>query len=131
MAMTTKSTLKTLMFAAASIVLGALPLRAHEIETGPIMICDTQAQVERFVTLFDGNTQNAIVAVNSEEQNPTACAIADIHYVSGPEVGTVRSRTDAFRIVPIIAVGVSTPMGPRSVKPAIYFTLVKVKEFAV
>src|SRR6266705_3196576 len=50
---------------------------AFEIETGSVIACDTQEQVERFVRLFDGYQQLAINAVNSDEQNPSACAVID------------------------------------------------------
>jgi hypothetical protein len=39
------------------------------------LICDTRAKLERFVALFSGDSQAAIDAVNSEEQNPTACPL--------------------------------------------------------
>jgi hypothetical protein len=130
-AMTTRSTLQVLTFAAIVLGAAALSARAQEVQTGTVMICDTQKQVERFVTLFDGNAQIAISAVNAEEQNPTACAVADIAYVHGPQVGTARSRTEAFGIIPIIAVGVRTPAGVHAIAPAPFYTLVKIKEYAV
>jgi hypothetical protein len=42
-----------------------------------------------------------------------------------------RSRSHAFQIVPIVVVGANTPGGYRPVNPALFFTLVEVKEFAV
>jgi hypothetical protein len=131
--MMTRSTFKAFALGAVAVALGtaAAPARAHELQTGTVMICDTEKQVERFVALFDGNAQAAAGAVNAEEQNPTACAVVDIAYVSGPKVGMARSRTDAFQIVPIIAVAVNTPAGLRSISPAFFFTLVKVREYSV
>ena len=132
-AMATRSASKPFAFSAIALVLAAaiLPARAQEVETGTVMICDSQKQVERFVTLFDGNPQTAIGAVNAEEKNPTACAVANIAYLRGPQIGMARTRTDAFQIIPIIAVGVLTPAGLRSIAPAPFFTLVSVKEYAV
>ena len=52
----------------------------------------------------------------------------DVAYVSGPQLGIARTRTDAFGIVPIIVVGVNTPAGLRPVSPRTFF---KVKEYAV
>jgi hypothetical protein len=43
-----------------------VPAHAHEVETGAILVCDTQKQVERYVQFFDGNPQVAISAVNAE-----------------------------------------------------------------
>ena len=108
-----------------------LPAHAYEVETGPVMICDTQRQVERFVELFDGNQQIAIRTVNSEENKPNACAIIDVSYVQGPKLDTARSRSHAFQILPIVVIGISTANGYAPVKPALFFTPVEVKEFAV
>jgi len=119
-----------LRFALLSLVMCA-PAHAYEVETGAVVICDTQRQVERYVQLFDGNPQVAIRAVNTEEKDPNACAMADVSYVQGPEVGMARSRSYAFQIVPIVVVGVNTSRGYGPVRPALFFTLVKVTEFAV
>jgi hypothetical protein len=108
-----------------------LPARAQEIAVGTVMICDTQKEVERFVALFEGDAQTAISAVNAEEKNPSACAVADVAYLRGPQIGMARTRTEAFQIVPIIVLGLSTPAGLRSIAPAPFFTLVKVDEYAV
>ena len=107
------------------------PANAYELETGSITICDTQKQVERFVELFDESPQAAMSAVNAEENNPNACAEVDISYVPGPKLGVARSRSHAFQIMPIVVVDVKTPGGYRPVKPAMFFTVVEVKEFAV
>jgi len=104
---------------------------AHEIETGTVVICDTQKQVERYAQLFDGDQQVAIRAVNTEENNPNACALVDVSYVQGPDVGMARSTSHAFRIVPTVVVGVSTSRGYGSVTPALFFTPVKINELAV
>jgi hypothetical protein len=104
---------------------------AHEVETGAIMVCDTQQQVERYAQLFDGNPQVAISAVNAEANDPTACAMVEAAYVQGPPIEMARSKSYAFSIVPIVVVGVSRPNGYQQIRPALFFTLVKVKEFAV
>ena len=91
------------------------PAHAYETETGSVIACDTQEQVERFVQLFDGNQQLAINAVNSEEHNPSACAVIDVAYVSGPALGVARNRSHAFEITPIVVVGTTTQHGYRQV----------------
>src|SRR5262245_51941023 len=98
------------------------PVRAYEVETGAVMICDTEHQVERYVQLFDGNSQRAIHAVNTEENNPNACAMADVSYVQGPDLGITRSSSHAFRIVPIVVIGVNTSRGYRPANRALFFT---------
>ena len=108
-----------------------LPAHAYEIETGAVMICDTQKQVERYVQVFDGNPRAAIHLVNTEENDPNACALANVTYVKGPDVGMARSSAHAFRIVPIAVVGVNTSSGSAPVKPALFFTPVEIKELSV
>jgi len=95
------------------------------------MICDTQKRVERYVQIFDGNPRAAIRAVNTEENDPNACALVDVSYVQGPDVSMARSSSHAFRIVPIAVVGVSTSSGSTPVKPALFFTPVEIKELSV
>jgi len=104
-----------------------------EVDTGQIMICDTQKQVERFVTFshITGSAGSAIKAVNTEAANPTACGIVDAAYLPGAAVDIKRTATEAFEIVPIIVVATGTPEGMRPTAPALFFTLVKINEVAV
>jgi hypothetical protein len=100
-------------------------------EVGTNIICDTQTQVERFVALLSGDTQAAIAAVNAEEQNPTACALVDVAYLRGAEIGVARNGDSAFEIVRILVVGIDTAAGVQAVRPSAYFSLFGVKEYAV
>ena len=122
-----KSALHYAMFS----LLMCVPAHAYEIESGSVMACDTQEQVERFVELFDGDRQLAIDVVNTEEHNPSACAVIDVAYVSGTALGVARNRSYAFENTPIVVVGTTTQHGYRQVKPARFFTPVNLKEFAV
>jgi hypothetical protein len=90
-----------------------------------------RSQAERFVVLFSGDTQAAIDAVNAEEQNPSACALVDVAYLRGAEIGMARSGDSAFAIVRILVVGVDTAAGIQAVRPTAYFSLFAVKEYAV
>jgi hypothetical protein len=109
----------------------SLPAQAYEVETGPVMLCDTQQQAERFVQLFDGNQEAALGAVNAEERNPRACAIIEVAYVQGDPLGIARTDSHAFRITPVAVVAMKTPAGFQQVAPSVFFTPVKVREFAV
>jgi hypothetical protein len=112
-------------------LLMSLPAQAYEVETGPVMLCDTQKQAERVVQLFNGSQEAAISAVNAEERNPSACAVVEVAYVQGDPLGIARTMSDAFRITPVAVVAMKTPAGFQQVAPAVFFTLVKVKEFAI
>jgi hypothetical protein len=105
--------------------------QAMDYKVGTSIICDTQTQVERFVAPFSGDTQAAIDAVNTEEQNPTACALVDVAYLRGAEIGMARHGDSAFEIVRILVVGIDTAAGIKSVRPSAYFSLFAVKEYAV
>jgi hypothetical protein len=105
--------------------------QAMDYKVGTSIICDTQTQVERFVALFSGDTQAAIDAVNTEEQNPTACALVDVAYLRGAEIGMARNGDSAFEIVRILVVGIDTAAGIQAVRPGAYFSLFAVKEYAV
>ena len=42
----------------------------------------------------------------------------------------MRTSNEAFEIFEILAIGLNTPAGWRAAQPGIFFTLVKVKEYA-
>jgi hypothetical protein len=108
-----------------------VPAQASDYEVGACLVCDTQGQVERFVALFSGDAQAAIRLVNTEEANPNACAIMNVAYMRGTQVGMARHGENAFEIVHILVVGVESGDGIRAVRPAAYFSLFGVKEYAV
>ena len=82
--------------------------QAMNYEVGTSLICDTRAQVERFVALFSGDPHAAIDAVNAEEQNPTACALIKAAYLRGAKIGMARNGDNAFEIVRIFWSSAST-----------------------
>jgi hypothetical protein len=123
--------LATSLATAISFPVRAADDQAVDYEVGNSLICDTQAQAERFVALFNGDAPAAIGVVNAEQHDPTACAISNVAYVRGPSLGTARNRDNAFEIVRILVIGVEAENAMRPVRPAAYFSLLRVKEFAV
>ena len=107
------------------------PAQASDYEVGTSLVCDTQGEVERFVALFSGDAQAAIQVVNAEEAKPNACAIMNVAYMRGTQVGMARHGDNAFEIVHILVVGVESGDGVLPVRPAAYFSLFEVKEYAV
>jgi hypothetical protein len=105
--------------------------RAQEYELGTALLCDNQRQVERYVALFNGEEQPTIDAVNAEEKDPTACALATVAFMRGPGLQTARNKENAFQIVRILVVGVETPTGLRPVRPSAYFSAFEVVEYDV
>jgi hypothetical protein len=123
--------LATTLATAVSFPVRAADEEAVNYEVGKALICDTQAQAERFVALFNGDGPAAVGVVNAEQHDPTACAIADVAFVRGPSLGTARNRDTAFEIVRILVIGVQSENAMRAVRPTAYFSLLRVKEFAV
>jgi hypothetical protein len=105
--------------------------RELEVEVGTSLICDTQAQVERFVALYDGDAQRTVDTVNAAEHNPTACAVTTIAYVRGPQLATARAKETTFQIAPILVLGVVTEAGVTSVTPAPFYSVFEVEEIGV
>jgi hypothetical protein len=122
--------MKPLLLALLSLIIFG-PARAQEYDRGTALLCDTQKQVERYVALFNGEEKSAINAVNTEEQNPTACAFETVTFMRGRELGTARNKESAFQMVRILVVGVETPLGLRSIRPSVYFSAFKVVEYDV
>jgi len=100
----------------------------EEVETGVALACDTQHQAERFVSLYDGDEENAASAVNAEEHDPTACAMVSVAYLAAPPLTTARVKDATFQIVPILVLGVVTPDGTRQTPPTKLFSIVRVEE---
>jgi hypothetical protein len=112
-------------------LLACYPAQAQEYEHGTALLCDSQEQVERYVALFKGEEQSTVDAVNTEQRDPTACGLASVAFVRGPELGTARNKDSAFQIVRILVVGVDTPDGIHPVRPTPYFTAFEVVEYDV
>jgi hypothetical protein len=112
-------------------LLWSLPARAHDVEVGTSLICDTQAQVERYISLYDGDAESTANSVNAEEHNPTACAVVTMSYMRGRQLARARNKDTSFQIVPILVLGLVTEEGVKSVAPAPYFSVFTVDEIAI
>src|SRR5258708_1949709 len=123
----------TTRLAAHLALLAALcaPAFAADYEVGTNLICDTRAQAERFVALFAGDPEAAVVAVNAEAQDATACALMNVAYLRGAQIAMARHGDNVFEIVRILVVGIPTAAGVKAVRPAAYFSLFGIKEYGV
>ena len=109
------------------LLLGA-PAGAQQVQIGTGPICDTQKQTERLVALLDGGAESAIKVVNAEENDPTACVVATVAYVRGPQIAVARAKDGTYQIVKVLVLGLHTPNGILATAPAAYFTILKVDE---
>jgi len=123
----------TLLFLLTGAPVQALDKHGMEerIEVGNVLVCDTQAQVERYVALYHGDKEAAVRAVNREENDPKACGVVSAAFVRGPQMATERAENMAFEIVSILVLGVDSQDGLRPVQPAPYFTAFGVIEYHV
>ena len=95
-----------------------------EIDTN--LFCDTQQQVERFVSLLDqngGSAEAAIASVNDESKTPDACVIATAAYRRAGVAGTAKNNEATFDVTRIVVIGVYTVNGLERSMPAEFFTL--------
>ena len=104
------------------------PAYADDVRVGTGLLCDTQQQAERFVTVYDGDSAMAIRTVNAEEHNPTACGVVAMAYMPGPPLSTARTKDLTFQIIEVLVVGIVTQNGMQSVEPAHFFSVVPVEE---
>jgi hypothetical protein len=102
--------------------------RADEIRVGTSLLCNTQQQVERFITLYDGDAIAAATMVNAEERDENACGMVTMAFMPGPPLATARAKDVTFQIIPIIVLGVLTSDGIQAVEPTHSFSLLQVDE---
>ena len=98
-----------------------------DVEVDTNLICDTPQQVERFVTLFNGDSisaEAAMTAINEESKVSDACVIATAAYRRAGQVSTVKNGDAMFDVVRIVVVGVYTLNGLEQALPTEFFTLV-------
>jgi hypothetical protein len=104
------------------------PARAQEPEIGSSLVCDTPQQVERFVTVYDGDADAALAAVNAEADDTDACTIATFVFVLGPQVAVIKNAKGTFRVIQVLVLGVFTEEGYEASVPQTFFSLAEVDE---
>jgi hypothetical protein len=98
----------------------------ERVEVDTNLFCDTQQQVERFVSLLDqngGSAEAAIAAVNDESKTQDACVIATAAYRRSGVAGTVKNNEATFDVTRIVVLGVYTVNGLERSMPTEFFTL--------
>ena len=109
--------------ALVSSFIAAAPASANEVETGAVMICDTQQQAERLGQLFEGKAQAAIAAINTEQNNPNACPAKSVVGRSEATIVTPEVRAQPFDATATIYF---TGMRGRMPSFGVYYTLVEI-----
>jgi len=101
------------------------------LQVGRGLICATGQQVERYVTLFDGDAQKTMGVVNSEANDTSACTVASVIFIPESAGATVRNATGAYRVVQIVVFGVVTAAGVHKVGPLVRFAATPVEEIEI
>jgi hypothetical protein len=120
--------MKTILVMASLMVLLLAPAHGREIEVGSELVCDTARQVEKYIAFNEDDSRTAVRAINDEENNPTACGVANIAFLRGHNTTTVRTRRATFQITDILVIGVITDDGVQYIAPAVQFSLFKIDE---
>jgi hypothetical protein len=96
------------------------------IELGVGLICNSEAQVERYLALHvkDESPAEAIKAVNAEVQDPNACALAAIAFVRGEEGKAVPAPGGQLKITQVMIFATQTPAGWQRVPPILQYTAI-------
>ncbi|HEY6255140.1 MAG TPA: hypothetical protein VIY51_05040 [Xanthobacteraceae bacterium] len=118
------------LFAGVSMLAASAARADQDIEYGDSLLCRTQQQAEQLVAHLDSNMQVALSNVNAGAQT-IACQVIPVAFARGQELGTLRTKDATYQMVRVLVVGVGAPTEFRSVVPAAFISLIKVKEFAV
>jgi hypothetical protein len=96
---------------------------------GAGVVCDSAQQVERYAALKSGGAEaaQAIELVNTEANNPEACALLMIAFIPRAEVGNVTVTGGVLRVMEITVVAAATKEGWNSVPSVKQYTAVFVK----
>jgi hemolysin activation/secretion protein len=103
------------------------PQEQQSVEIDTNLFCDTEQQVQRFVSLLDekgGSAEAALDSVNAENNASDACVIATVAYRPAGRTGEVKNGGGAtFDVVRIVVLGVYTVRGLEAAQPTELFTL--------
>lgn len=100
--------------------------RERSIEIGVGLICNSQAQVERFLALHlaDRSPDTALQLVNDEAKDPNACALAAIAFVRGAEAKKVSAPGGLMKITPVTIIATQTAEGWERIAPIVQYTAI-------
>jgi len=104
----------------------ALEQDTKSVEVGVGLICNSEAQVQRYLALHgdDQPPQAAIRLVNTEAQDPNACSISAIAFVRGKEGAAVPTRGGQMKITQIMGLAAQTPFGWQRVTGLVQYTAI-------
>ena len=104
--------------------------KASEIMVGTGLICDTKQQAERFVSLMgnEADTENALVAVNTEAGQSDACIVAIVGFFPGQKVAELEKNGSVINVIEVLVMAVGTPSGLKVIEPKMYYSVQQTKD---
>ena len=104
--------------------------KANEIMVGTGLICDTKQQAERFVSLMgnEADTENALVAVNTEAGQSDACIVAIVGFFPGQKVAELEKNGSVINVIEVLVMAVGTPSGLKVIEPKMYYSVQQTKD---
>lgn len=102
------------------------PADQKSVEVGIGLICNSEAQVQRFLTLHlkDESPEVAIGVVNTEVADPNACSMAAIAFTRGKEAAAVPAPGGQMKIIEIRIVAAQTQFGWQPVTGLVQYTAI-------
>ncbi len=92
---------------------------AQGTSVGKGLICDTPAEIERYIALYKKGDDGYAIAqqVNAEVGKPTACGLVFIVFEEGEEITKVRGEAGPARIVKVTIFAINTGAGFQAIPP--------------
>lgn len=97
-----------------------------ELEMGAGLICNSEAQVERYLALNAAKQapDQAVRLINDEAQNPNACALAAVAFIRGAQGKSINAPGGLMKVTKVMVLAVQTPAGWQRVPPIVQFTAI-------
>jgi hypothetical protein len=96
----------------------------QSVEVGVGLICNSEQQVERYLSLQDQPPEKAIQLVNTEASDPNACSMAAIAFTRGKQGSSVPAPGGQMMITEINIVAAQTPFGWQPVNGLVQYTAI-------
>jgi len=93
---------------------------------GSGIICNTSDQIARLANLMDtSDPREAMLVVNREASDPTACGAAVVAFQPGKKVGDIHSKDGTLEIREITIIAAAAKDGWHKVDPQTQFTMLR------
>ena len=121
--------LALIMFVLAAASAQASTDKAEQVTFGYGIICNTSQQIQRYLTLYRGDTsaEEAAQTVNAESKTPGGCGMASIAFIAGDSLGTVDITGGQMKMIQIVVLAMKTESGWQRITPTLQYTALFVK----